>query len=351
MKEITIDESSSNQRFDRFLRKYFKHTPEIKLGDIFSWIRKWSIKVNSKKKSQNYRLVTWDIVTWDNKITTEKNADTVLKKKSKKIADLDLGIITNHLIHEDENFIVRDKPAHILMHPGDKHITDITLHDIMVSYLTQTWQWNATDTYSPSFCYRLDKDTSWIVISAKTFEALQYLNQAIRERKTKKTYHTVLVWDMKYVKQNIPQYVSKKFITYEPNRISITAPLFVWYNRDSWRSQTFVNPQKWKESRTDLHLIDTKQHPELWSISLVKVKLYTWRMHQIRAHASYIGLPVLWDLTYWVPAVNRKASKNWITRQLLHASWYWFFDKFKDKDTEFTSWLPKEFLDIFWNKY
>lgn len=40
MKKITIDAQAVDQRFDRFLRKYFKHTPEIGLGDIFSWIRK-----------------------------------------------------------------------------------------------------------------------------------------------------------------------------------------------------------------------------------------------------------------------------------------------------------------------
>jgi hypothetical protein len=40
MKKIIVDESAAGQRFDRFLRKYFKHTPEIRLGDIFSWLRK-----------------------------------------------------------------------------------------------------------------------------------------------------------------------------------------------------------------------------------------------------------------------------------------------------------------------
>ena len=346
MKKIIVDESAAGQRFDRFLRKYFKHTPEIRLGDIFSWLRKWSIKVNKKKRKQDYRLQVWDEITRDPRIHTNKKADKVLKKKQAKIADLSLEELQQSLVAEDDHFLIWNKSAHLLMHPWDKHLTDITLHDMMVSYLMQTWQWNATQTYSPSFCYRLDKDTSGIVISAKTYEALQYLNQAIRERKTQKIYHTILVWDLNYLKQNLPWHVIKSHISHEVKRISITAPLFVWYNRNSWRSQTFINQERGKESRTDLHLVKTVRHPELWTLSLVQVKLYTWRMHQIRAHCAYIWMPVVWDLTYGIPALNRKASKQWVTRQLLHASSYWFFDQFKDKDVSFTTWLPSEFSNL-----
>ena len=125
-------------------------------------------------------------MVWDEKISTEKKADQVLKKKEKKLLDIELPTLQEMLLHEDEHFLVRNKPAHTLIHPGDKHTTDVTLHDMMVSYLKQTKQRNASETYSPSFCYRLDKDTSGVVISAKTYAALQYLNQAIRERKTDK---------------------------------------------------------------------------------------------------------------------------------------------------------------------
>jgi len=332
MKEITIDESSADQRYDRFLRKYFKHTPEISLGDIFSWIRKGSIKVNGRKRKQDYRLALWDIVTRDENIATNKKAETVLKKKTAKIADLSLALLQEHVVAEDDHFVVWNKPAHMLIHPGDKHTTDITMHDMMVSYLHQTDQRNANQTYSPSFCYRLDKDTSGIVISAKTYEWLQ---------------HTILVGDLSYLKQNLSRHALRKYVAFETKRISITAPLFVWYNRSSGRSQSFINKEKGKESRTDLHLVETIKHPELWTLSLVKIKLYTWRMHQIRAHCAYVGMPVLGDLTYGIPPINRKASKLWVTRQLLHASSYWFFDEFQNKDVSYTTPLPQEFTTLF----
>ena len=331
MTSQTIDESSAWQRLDRYLRKYFKHTPEISLGDIFSRLRKWSIKVNRKKKKQNYRLVEWDVIEWDERIVTNKKAWEATKPKSAKITDTPLADLQAMLLYEDEHRLVRNKPPQILIHPWDKHTTDITLHDLMVSYLKQTDQRNATQTYSPSFCYRLDKDTSWVVISAKTYASLQYLNEQIRERKTNKRYMAVLVGDM----------------STSNDTITVDEPLFVWYNRKTWRSQTFINREKGKESKTDFMLQEVVDHPVLWPISLVHVKIYTWRMHQIRAHAAHIWYPVLWDLTYGIPAINRRASKKMsITRQLLHASTYWFFDIFGDTKRVFDASLPDVFRPL-----
>ncbi len=343
MKEITIDSSSSNQRVDRFLRKHFKHTPEIGLGDIFSWIRKWSIKVNMKKTKENYRLVEWDLIHRDKNIITNKKAGKVMQKKQAKINEISLEYIQKLLIDENEHYLIWDKPAHMLIHPWDKHTQDITMHDIMVSYLHQSKQRNATQTYSPSFCYRLDKDTSGVVISAKTYESLQYLNKLIRERQTKKFYHAIVIWNI-----HDSQYLDKNFVTTTEDSVSIAAPLFIWYNRSTWRSQSFVNEEKWKEARTDFTTIKTIKHPILWTISLLKIKIHSWRMHQIRVHAAYCGFPIVWDLTYGNMALNRLASKKCsITRQLLHASSYWFFDQFTHTSVHCESALPEEFTTLF----
>ncbi len=381
MKEITIDETSSNQRYDRFLRKYFKHTPEITLGDIFSWIRKWSIKVNKTKKKQNYRLQEWDIIAWDEAVLTKNNAEKYQRKKSQKIAEVSLDYLKNFIVAETEHLLIRDKPPHLLIHPWDKHTTDLTMHDYMVSYLKQTDQRNATETYTPSMCYRLDKDTSWVVISAKTYEALQYMNKIIREREVEKRYTTILVGDLrKWSHKQARKWVSEKvwqtkghpewnegsrihenkwkrssgyFTAFsmtekDKNWIVVNAPLFVWYNRSSWRSQTFVNQEKWKESHTTFYIKKVIDHNILWPITMCRVKLWTGRMHQIRVHAAHIWYPVLWDLTYWIPPINRKATKKCqCTRQLLHASTYWFFDTFSDTYTSYTAPLPHEFSSFF----
>lgn len=68
----------------------------------------------------------------------------------------------------------------------------MSLHDIMQAYLQQKQQQNTSQTFSPAFCFRLDKDTSGVIISAKTYDALQRLNQQIRERKVRKTYLAIV---------------------------------------------------------------------------------------------------------------------------------------------------------------
>lgn len=329
MKIIEIDQQSADQRFDRFLRKYYKHTPEISLGDIFSWIRKGSIKVNKRKAKQDYRLQVWDIITRDDAVSTDKKASQHTRKKDKKVWDLSVERLSNMILYEDENRIFWNKPAHVLIHPGDKHNTDITMHDMMCQYLQLSWQRNATETYSPSFAYRLDKNTSGIVVSAKNYEALKYINQLIRTRQVKKKYTTVLLGEC-------------------PSHLEISEPIFVWYNRSTWRSQSFINTEKWKDSHTILDLMQTSSDDILGIRSLVDVTLITWRMHQIRVHCAHHKLPVLGDLEYWNPAANRVANKNFqISRQLLHASSYWFFDKFAHKNLKIQSPLPAEFWILF----
>jgi 23S rRNA pseudouridine955/2504/2580 synthase len=61
-----VDYNIANQRFDRYLRKYFKIYPEIKLNDIYSWIRKGMILVNNKKQKEDYRLLLGDEIKFNN---------------------------------------------------------------------------------------------------------------------------------------------------------------------------------------------------------------------------------------------------------------------------------------------
>ncbi|MDP2669912.1 MAG: pseudouridine synthase [bacterium] len=103
-----------------------------------------------------------------------------------------LSRIRSLIVFEDDAWIVRNKPAGIVTHPGTNHQTDMSLHDIMQSYLQQIKQQSTSPTFHPAFCFRLDKDTSGVIISAKTYEALQRLNQQIRERKVQKTYLTIV---------------------------------------------------------------------------------------------------------------------------------------------------------------
>lgn len=167
-KEIQVNEA--NQRFDRFLRKYFKSESEVTLADIYSWIRKGAIKVNGKKKEENYKLVLGDIVEFtEDKLTLKQpfmaHAEKQLKKHNISIED-----IKKQIVYEDEHWVFWNKPYGIVIHPGNFHLNDITLNDYLEAYVHWSWKKEGKDpqkmgaTFTPSFGFRLDKDTSGLIV-------------------------------------------------------------------------------------------------------------------------------------------------------------------------------------------
>ena len=323
--QIKITENEANQRLDKFLRKYFKKYPEIHLSDIFARIRKWTVKVNWKRKKQNYRLKLWDLITFDESIQNiiKKPSESILPKKDKKYK-INLEEIKKQILYEDENWIFWNKPTWIVIHPWNKHLNDLTLNDYLEIYLKKN-----SPSFKPSFCFRLDKDTSWIIVAAKNYEALKYLNQLIRKRQTDKYYLAIVKWNF-------------------PTHLIIDYPLFRWFNKKFWRAQMFVNWKKWVPAKTEARNIKTIKNNFLWTISLVKVKLHTWRMHQIRVHLSLEWYPILWDIMYWDQILNKILYEKYkISRQLLHSRKYWFFDKFKNKHLEIQAPLPEDFKKLF----
>ncbi len=316
------------QRFDRFLRKYFKKHTEIKLSDIYSWIRKWNIKVNWKKTSEDYRLNLWDKISITNDNIQNSPIEAILPKEEKQ-ANIDINKIKKQILYEDDNWIFRDKPYGIVVHPWNKHLNDLTLNEYLEQYVKITNpKILESETFKPAFGFRIDKDTSWIIVAAKNYDALKYLNELIRDRETNKTYLTIVKW-------------------VAPKHEIIDTPIFRWYNKKYWRAQSFVNFELWVEAKTEIWLRKTLKDKYLWDISLVEVKIYTWRMHQIRTHLSDIWFHILWDIMYWDNESNIILKQKYnINRQLLHSYRYWFHDKFTKKTIEIQTNYPNDFNSI-----
>jgi 23S rRNA pseudouridine955/2504/2580 synthase len=203
------------------------------------------------------------------------------------------------------------------------------MNDLLEFYSEKTITENISETFNPAFWFRLDKDTSWIIVAAKTYDGLQYLNKIIRDREVDKTYLAIVSWAF-------------------PQEKIIDMPIFKWFDSGFGRSKSFVNKEKWLVSKTKWNCLKVIKDKVLWDISLVRIKLYTGRMHQIRVHLSYIWYPILWDITYWNSALNRLLYKEYkINRQLLHSYKYSFYDKFKKKKVGFESLMPNDF-EKFW---
>lgn len=317
-----VDYNIANQRFDRYLRKHFKQYPDIKLSDIYSRIRKWTILINNKRVKEDYRLLLWDEIKFNNIDKWEKKPKVLISPKEKKIKELNFDAIKKFIIYEDHNRLVFDKPAWMVVHPWNKY-NELCMNDYIEKYCKLIWLEEIDETFKPSFGYRLDKDTSGVLIWAKNFKALQYLNEVIRNREINKEYMTIVSWEMPktlMVEKNLEKVFDKKFGS-SHMKISENG---LYSKSEFWNEKTIKNSI-------------------LWSISLVRVKLYTGRMHQIRIHLASEWFGIIGDITYWNPVLNRKTYKQLkINRQMLHCSKY-SFKNLDGKKISFESKLPDDF--------
>lgn len=314
---LTIDINTANQRLDRFLRKYFRPYPDISLVMIFKAIRTGQIKINNKKCDQSTKLIEKDILTFHQSfldLLTNKNPASKKSHQNEKQKETTISLDTfqSRIISEDDTRLVINKPAGISIHPSqntDKTKQPQSIHDLIKQYYSSRgFAWSM---FQPNVAYRLDKDTSWLVIVAKTYPWLQHLNEQIREHKVDKMYYTIVIGSF-------------------PKQLTCNKSLKKIVDKQFGRGKTIVcspsDPDA-QEAHTIGYVEKTRSDSLLWPLSLVKVKITTWRMHQIRVHFADAGYPILWDVVYGLPSYNRKLQKNYnILRQLLHCRCYSFTD-------------------------
>ena len=187
MIEVKINENDSNQRFDRFLRKYLKNAP---LSIIQKNIRKKNFKINDKRAKKDDFVKNGDIITM---YISEEDYQKWVRKNDFKASDFNLDIV-----YEDENIIIIDKKSGILSHAATPSDYGKNLVDQMTSYLYKTNKVNSRDlTFKPSIINRLDRNTAGLIIGAKNAKALRILNKAISERKINKYYLTIVEGEIK----------------------------------------------------------------------------------------------------------------------------------------------------------
>lgn len=325
IKTIIVNENTANQRFDRFLRKYCKDYPTVKLTDIYSWIRKWEILINNRKSKEDYRLQIWDQISFPSELFWKKEHVSWISFKEKQMKKITKEEILPRILYEDVEWVAFNKPNWVVAHESNKHWKDLSMNDYLACYTKEYEQ----GTFKPAFGYRLDKDTSWVLIAAKTYDALQYFNQIIRDREINKEYLTIAVWNT-------------------PDHFIIDKPLEKSYNAHFDRAQMSIAKFGWLESKTECFKVKTFFHRDLWQLTLLRVKLYTGRMHQIRVHLASEWFPVVGDLIYWNPVINRKLNKVLhIQRQLLHCYKYSFSDR-NEKLITISAPLPEDFQLVFW---
>lgn len=283
MRELVVKKNDANQRLDKFLLKKFKTMPK-KMA--YMYIRKKCVKVNGKKATPEVMLKENDLLTFyikdeffDN--IQEENYEFLKAPKNLKI------------IYEDENIILLDKKPGVIVHQDKSYHFDCLLLRLQ-HYLYDNGEYNPKEEncFAPALVNRIDRNTGGIVIGAKNAESLRILNQKMKDRELHKFYLCLLINKPKKNNAILSDYLIKNEKT---NKVTVL------------RNEK----QGAKKILTKYSVLETNNN-----LTLCEVELLTGRTHQIRAHMSSIGCPILGDNKYGNKKLNQKYS---LSKQCLYS--------------------------------
>lgn len=287
-----IDRNSSNMRLDRYLRKAF---PDEPLSIFFAILRKKKVRVNGKVAKANLLLNEGDTVCiYENLKTQESEKNNFSKKSSwgKTHTYTSAAFLEENLniVLETEDYIVVDKPSGIPSQPGSGTRPGESLVEML-------WEWGKNNEldFKPTIAHRLDQETSGLLIAALHGDTLRELTKLIREHKMQKYYFAL-------VKGNLNK--ERGTINFSLSRTN--AP----------------QGSKMKVEESGKSAITHYQVKERYEgFDLVKIKLETGKMHQIRAHFAALGHPLAGDSRYGDFALNRELKKVYsLNRLFLHST-------------------------------
>ncbi|MBO5305282.1 MAG: RluA family pseudouridine synthase [Clostridia bacterium] len=294
MRILTVGKNDAGQRLDKFLSKAVKGLP---LSMMYKQIRLKKIKLNRKRAEPNVMLKAGDEI----QLFIKEEFFDVPEKDTSALFTL---VPKLDICYEDENILLCNKRPGVLVHE-DEAGGDNTLILHIKSYLCQKGEYNPEDeqSFAPALCNRIDRNTGGIVIAAKNAEALRVMNEKIRNDEIRKFYYCAAHGRM-------------------PKREDT---LYGFLRKDSKHNTVEVTDERLHGSKE----IITKYRviAERGAESLLEVELVTGRTHQIRAHLSHIGHPLLGDGKY---GINRADREKGYKFQALYA--YKLIFNFKNKE-------------------
>lgn len=272
MRKFVINKNDAGQRVDKFITKA---VPDLPQSMMYKSIRNKNIKLNRKRCEISTRLCEGDILELYIKDEFFSDAPSEHDFLSAP-ADIDV-------VFEDENIMLINKKVGLVVHEDDTNTRDTLINRIR-HYLYDNGEYDPDDenSFAPSLCNRIDRNTSGIVIAAKNAEALRILNEKIKNRELEKRYLCITV--------GVPP---KKHDT-------MTAYL---------RKNSTDNMVRISDKRLPDYLTAVTEYTVLRTkgqLALLEVLLHTGRTHQIRAHMAHIGCPLLGDGKYGINSVNRE---------------------------------------------
>tara|TARA_Y100000589_G_scaffold236516_1_gene223958 strand:- start:801 stop:1766 length:966 start_codon:yes stop_codon:yes gene_type:complete len=275
---LHIKKEDTGIRLDKILLKKFNSLSFIKIQKL---IRIGFFKVNNRKVKSNYKVNEADKIVYSNNSITEnkfkKDLSSILIKYKKQIAD-----IKKNVIFEDNFLLVINKPYGIPVQGGNNVSFNI---DLILPILCE-------NNSSIRLVHRIDKNTSGILLLAKTKEVAQNITMLFKENKIKKKYLAIVEGKLKKIIGKITLPVTKKKI--------------------AGMEKMVIDPYSKEKAETSYKVIDYKK-----GLSLLEVYPKTGRKHQIRVHLRSINHPILGDYKYNSTNNDNKEVSN--EKMHLHA--------------------------------
>jgi len=304
----------NNLRVDVFVNKKESTLSRTRIKNL---ILKEKLKLNGKViNSPSHKVLKGDKINL--KIPEPKKA-------SLKSFDFKLNIV-----YEDDDLLVINKPAGIIMHPGAGNY-DNTIVNALMHYCRGNLS-NIGDELRPGIVHRIDKDTSGLIVVAKNNETHENLSRQFNKHTINRIYQLMIWGKLRPQSGKIETLITRSSRNRQLMEVGIT---------------------KGKKAITNYKTLEIFENNKTPTLSLVECKLETGRTHQIRVHMSYKGNNILGDNKYKKKIkklknidINLEKSLYKLNRQFLHAKTLGFTHPKSGKELEFSSILPQDLENI-----
>ena len=318
---IEVDPGQGLLRIDKFLGDRIAGTSRAK---VQIGIKTGNIKVNGEVVKANYKVHPGDKID-------------VVFARERETSDIIAQDIPLDIVYEDDDIIVLNKPAGMVVHPGQGNPTGTLVNALL--FHVQNLADSPTGADRPGIVHRIDKLTTGLMIVGKTEAALAHLSLQFYNREIERKY-VALVWGDPGEEGRIVGHIGRSL----KNRKLMSV---------------FPEGDFGKEAATNF-----KKIKDYGYVSLIECKLESGRTHQIRVHLRNLGHPLFGDLDYdgtriWKGTVFTKYKQfvnncfKVIPRQALHAKSLGFIHPTTGEKMFFESELPEDMVEVLakWENY
>ncbi len=301
-----VDELSGQQRLDVYLAEQIEDASRSFIKRV---IKEGRVTVNGSVCTRPARIV----------VTGETIAGEIPPPPT---VDVEPENIPLDIVYQDSDVVVVNKPAGMVVHPAPGHYTGTLVHALL--YHCPDFQRSGGDPLRPGIVHRIDRETSGLLVVAKTSRAFGPLSEQARHHEFDREYQTLVQGEFSEDAGRIEATLGRSLA--DPKRITVTG-------------------LQGRDAATRFRVLE-----RFGCASLLAVVLETGRTHQIRVHLRFAGHPVLGDPVYgitdfedWrVPASVKDALKS-LHGQALHAGMLGFVHPVTGEKQVFTAALPPDF--------